>query len=370
MKRLICAAIVLMLIPGCGEDDRHTSSPEPAEPSIELAFIDSIGVETGDSTYMFGSIEGLSYAPDGSIFLLDRAFCRIMVYSPAGEFQRQIGYSGEGPGGMNLPVLMILTGDGDIIVSQLDAMEQYDFLTGEWICEYPREGGMPLPFVLHGMPDSTFAAVHMDLIEEDSRIVIEIVLGIYAPGCSEPLTGLSTSSFDYDPTNASFMFDELFDGYSVAVADDGSIYAASRSGSEYRVTEYNISGEVLSEIIREDIEPLEKSAEIIEEEREYMEARLASIDAAGLSCSPHPLYPMISDIGIDQDGNLWVRRGQSHLPVFDIYDETGNLLGTAALQVDPGEGRYWNISVQPGGILAYSENPSQGFQKVYMIEVR
>jgi len=370
MKRLICAGIALMLIPGCGGNDQRTAPAEPLEPSIELAFIDSIGVETGDSTYMFGSIEGLSYAADGSIFLLDRAFSRIMVYSTTGEFLRQIGYAGEGPGGMNLPVLMVLTGEGDIIVSQLDAMEQFDFLTGEWICEYPRDGGMPLPFVLHGMPDSTFAAVHMDLIEEDNRIVIEIVLGIYAAGYSEPLTELSSSSFDYDPTNAAFMFDELFDGYSVAVKDDGTIFAASRSGSEYRVTGYNISGEVISELVREDIEPLEKSDDAIEEEREYMEARLASIDAAGLSCSPDPLYPMINDIGIDQDGNLWVRRGQSPLPVFDIYDETGNLLGTAALQVDPGEGRYWNVSVQPEGILAYSENPPQGFQKVYMIEVR
>jgi len=39
------------------------------------------------------------------------------------------------------------------------------------------------------------------------------------------------------------------------------------------------------------------------------------------------------------------------------------------LPVEPSEGKYWNVIIQPGGALAYSENPARGYQKVYMLEI-
>jgi len=110
--------------------------------------------------------------------------------------------------------------------------------------------------------------------------------------------------------------------------------------------------------------------EELQEEQEFMEARLASMGAGGQRCSPDPLLPMISGIGIGPEGNLWVRRGNVPVPAFDVYNTSGELQRTVTLQVDPDEGRYWIISVQPEGILAYSDNPSQGFQKVYMLDIR
>jgi hypothetical protein len=210
----------------------------------------------------------------------------------------------------------------------------------------------------------------MDIIEEESRILVEVVLGIYAPGCSEAVTAFASNTFDYDPTNAAFMFEDLLDAYSIAVTDDWTVLTARRSGTEYRVTGYDREGNLVSELTRDDIEAIEKSDEVVREEREYMEARLASTDAVGLECSPDPLFPMISDIGMGPDGCLWVRRGQEPLPVLNVYDDSGTPAGTAYLRIDSAEDRYWNVSVQPEGILAFSENPSEGFQKVYMLEVR
>jgi hypothetical protein len=200
--------------------------------------------------------------------------------------------------------------------------------------------------------------------------MVHVLLGVYSPGCHEPIAEFTTNSFPYDPTNAAFMFEGLLDAYCTAVRDDGAVFTASRSGTDYRIVCHDSGGERSSEFSRDDIEPLEKSAEEIMRESEYMEARLASMDGAGLNCSPNPLYPMIDDIGIGPDGNLWVRRGHSSIPAFDIYDSSWNLAGTASMAIDPEVGRDWRISVQPQGILAYSENPPEGFQKVYLISVR
>lgn len=369
MKKIIFACVTLFIFLSCGGEELPISSPLPDVPTAELVFTDSIGVEMGDSTYMFGSIKSLTYASDGSIVLLDRAFSRIMVYSSDGEFLRQIGREGDGPGEMSLAVLMVLTGNGDLIVSQRDAMERFDFTSGEWIEEYPR-GETPPPFVLQGMPDSTFVGIHMNLAPADGRFIADVILGIYIPGNNEPSVVLDERSVEVNPMNAAFLFEDVIDAYSAAVRNDGTIYTASRSGSEYRVTGFSPDGEEVFELIREDIESVEMTPEELQEEKEFMQARLESMGAGIQNCSPDPLLPMISDLGIGQDGNLWVRRGNVILPVFDVYNTSGELLRVVTLQVNPDEGRYWKVLISPEGMLGYSENPAGGYQKVYMLDIR
>jgi len=369
MKYSIIVLAVIIIALSCRDEEQPTADHQQDVPSAELVMVDSIGVEIGDSTYMFGSIKDPAYAPDGSIVLLDRALSRIMIYDSDGEFRRQIGREGNGPGEMSLSVMMAITGSGDILVTQRDAMEHFNFTTGEWIAEYPR-GETPPPFVLKGLPDSTFLGVHLDMVPENGKLMAKVVLGIYFPGINEPSVSLIEHSTEVNPINAAFLFENVLDAYSVAVSDDGTIYVATRSGTEYIVTGFNPGGEKVFELIRTDIESVEMTEEEIREEKEFMEARLASMGAGDQRCLPDPVLPMISDIGIGQDGNIWVRRGNVSLPTFDVYNASGELQRIIRMQVDPGEGKYWNISVQPAGILAYSENPPEGYQKIYMLEIR
>ena len=363
---LLFAATLLMI--SCGGETEQITAPEPQMPAGELVMTDSMGVEIGDSLYMFGSIEGLTILEDGSIVLLDRAFSRVMVYDRDGIFQRQIGRVGDGPGEMSQTVFMTLTENGNLLISQRDAMERFNFNTGEWICEYPR-GMTPPPFVLAGMRDSSFVAVHFQIMPQDDRLMADVTLGIYLPGDNEPDVVLSEESFEFSPTNAAPLFENVFDAYSVAVADWETVYFASRSSTEYRVQGYSFNGEQVFELVRDDFEPVEMTPEELEEETEFMKARLVSMGAGDQLCSPDPFYPMISGLGTDSDGNIWVRRGIEQIPTFDVYDNTGQLLKIVTLPVEPSEGKYWNVIIQPGGALAYSENPAQGYQKVYMLEI-
>ncbi len=367
MRYLACALALSLAIVACGSGrNGGNGTTAETENCRTLAVVDSFGVEMGDSSYMFGSIEGLRYDQDGNIVLLDRAFSKIRVYSPRGEFIREIGGHGSGPGEMSLTVSMALTGNGDLLVTQRDAMERFDYLSGDWIREYPR-GATPPPFALEGMPDSTYVGVHLGMIPDEDRLMGEVTLGIYAPGSLEPMVTLDCRRFELNPMNAAFLFEDVFEGYSVAV-DSNTVYVAPRSGTDYEVTGFDFQGNQVFHLTRDDLEPVEMSPEELREEKEYMEAKLESMGAGGQMCSPDPLLPMVSGLGIGPEGNLWVRRGTIRTPFFDIYDPSGELVGTATLATDPEEGRYMKITVQPQGLLAYSENPATGFQRVYVIE--
>ncbi len=92
MKKLLFA-LPILLAAGCGE-----VSPEAPATSGELTILDTIGVDFGDPHYTFGAIMGMEFLPDGGFAVLDRAMGNIRVYSPTGEFLRDISSPGSGPG--------------------------------------------------------------------------------------------------------------------------------------------------------------------------------------------------------------------------------------------------------------------------------
>ena len=70
---LIISVLTMMLLVSCGGE--QSSAVEPDQDALvirELVVVDSIGVDIGDSNYVFGSIEASSHTPNGNILLLDR----------------------------------------------------------------------------------------------------------------------------------------------------------------------------------------------------------------------------------------------------------------------------------------------------------
>jgi hypothetical protein len=58
----------------------------------------TIGLDDGPDEYMFGSIAGLAFLPDGRIAVADLMTSNIRVYSGTGVFSHSFGRDGEGPG--------------------------------------------------------------------------------------------------------------------------------------------------------------------------------------------------------------------------------------------------------------------------------
>jgi len=80
---------------------------------------------------------------------------------------------------------------------------------------------------------------------------------------------------------------------------------------------------------------------------------------------PEPFRDMVVALGVGPDGNLWVQRGTSDTPLFDVFDASGNQVRQAAF---PEQGWSWTFSISPRGILAWEADPADGFQRLYLLE--
>jgi len=67
---------------------------------------------------IFGLLDDLAVAKDGTVYVLDSQLCVVQVFSPRGEYIRTIGRRGEGPGEFNMPRSVFVTPDGLVAVVQ------------------------------------------------------------------------------------------------------------------------------------------------------------------------------------------------------------------------------------------------------------
>ncbi|MEN8209864.1 MAG: hypothetical protein ABFR50_11510 [Candidatus Fermentibacteria bacterium] len=99
-----CAALIII---SCGGEPAASSSDrETGFPGHELTAYDSIGIEMGDSNYVFGQPGALGFTSEGNIVVGDMSTMKLTMYSPDGVFLRSGGSEGEGAGGeRNVPEL-------------------------------------------------------------------------------------------------------------------------------------------------------------------------------------------------------------------------------------------------------------------------
>jgi hypothetical protein len=114
-----------------------------------------------------------------------------------------------------------------------------------------------------------------------------------------------------------------------------------------------------------------KSEQEIIEEGEFWNTRARNMGAGGpLNYLPDPFRWKIHSMGIDDQHRLWVRRGTEETPTLDVFDYEGNHLFTAELPGITGlPGLFWEVHVDEFGILAWSLDPLDGYQKLYILEL-
>lgn len=78
----------------------------------------SIGVAAGDEPYMFGQVTSV-WATDDAILVVDRGVPAVRVYDHQGNWLRDIGSAGQGPGEYEMPGQVVVADDGRIIVADL-----------------------------------------------------------------------------------------------------------------------------------------------------------------------------------------------------------------------------------------------------------
>jgi hypothetical protein len=374
MKLIMAAVVLTFMVISCGgEEPNDNITPDLTEevPSYNLVPVDSIGIEMGDSSYVMGAIEGIAYGPDGNIAVLDCARACIRIYSPDGEYLRQIGRRGNGPGELQSIAFLGISEDGHIYITgdgaEILGIHSFDYYTGEWLGSLPSLGTPPT--CIEGADSSYYVRkdITFDMSTDEPLLLISIAK--YTYDADEPVITYMEDTAPFNPGNMASMVELVWYGYDIAADFSGNTYIAPRSSEEAVVIVFGRDGAETGRI-ELDLEPVLRTEEELEMERLILTSKMAAMGNDQMPpLEPDPYKPLIRGLEIDGDGNIWVQHGGPVEPTFSVFSSTGELLFNAVVAGDHPDGNSWRFYIDGSGILAYAEDPACGYQKVYILEL-
>jgi hypothetical protein len=376
MKRLLLAAILpLAIIAGCGEepDTPGTADNVPPEgsayvvPEADYYFevVDSIGVELGDSNYVFGVVSSAKFAPDGNIFVVDTQRSTVLFYTPEGEYVMQVGRNGSGPGEFLMPSDADFLDDGRFVVTNNGAM-MLTIFDPEYNHLYDLKDFFPsCPMAIDAVEGNRIVGMKPDWMQNEEGMFMGFTVACWDDSGHVTATYHSSMS-PFDPTDLSSMLSDLC---IFSAADGGRVFTASLSSEEYLVTAWSPEAEELFTIER-DFERVPKTQDEIDRETEVANARMIQngMPPEMAHWEPDPYRNMVGGIQVDSRDRVWISRGTIRSPFYDVYDLDGNPLFTVAF--DPGLGFDENMGIVIGdqGYLAFNPNP-EDYARVYLLEL-
>ena len=339
---------------------------EPFPERLPITVIDSIGVDMGDSCYVLGAIADAAVSPEGSILVLDRSACVIREFSASGISRGLISRRGSGPGEISYPSKLSLFDDGSMMIWD---MGKYCITlldeNGESIRDIvPSELIPPMqPVALEG--DRYGACSVTFNMDGDDGIVI-ISPSVFDLETSEPELRLfrDTMRFNADEALTNPGTTGLMGSVLMCSNGRDRLFYTRISSSSYEVRGFSTSGDTLF-CASLDLPQAAKTPEEIQDEEQYFASML------GLGEFPSEIeiqgyHNMVAGIGVDDAGLLWVQRGTESKPVFDVFNSQGDHVATAEFPI---QGRFWRFSITPFGALAWNNDPLDGVQKVYIMEL-
>lgn len=363
---LIVLLSFLTLLISCGGSDSTELADEIIQPQYDLIKVDSIGIELGDSNYVFGTIIDAACLTDGRIALLDILKRKVFVYSGNGEFLGSAGGEGMGPGEFISPYTLTPLSDGGFAVADI---QQSKIIFFDSSLQYARElcGFQPMAPDRIGIgPDGSFFGRRLNWYydEEEEELYSGSEYCLWSDSV-EPYQTYQENYFLHSSDDHFFC--------SIASSSDGRFFSMPSSKTEYSIIGYTPEGDVSFSI---EI-PWETTYRT---EEELLVARPGMVipgpgsesTSSELSAnwSPDSTRSTGSLAGLDEKNRLWVKsgRGETASPVFDLYNSTdGSSMGSVETTLPP-IARYWSVKIFESGILGWDHNPGD-YPRVYILEL-
>ena len=379
MKIIVLFLFLSMIVVSCSSNEESALVSENGNGSSDsdniemksLVVVDSIGLELGDPNYVFGSIEAIDRTANGNILLLDRPACSVIEYTPAGEFVQRMGRQGSGPGEFNNPLSMTRLGDGRVAVLDPNRGGFFTFFEdGTYEAAIMELLGEPILWITPSI-ENTFVGTLNSWDQVNDEFVVTAVIGRFDVESGDPVTTYWETSFAWDFQDITVLMKGSYFARTWTSNRDGYVFVAPRSPEDYIINGFTAEGSPTI-TIEMDVEQVAKTDEEIAEEAFFWNTRARNMGANGpFNYQPDDYRWMIHSMGIDGENRLWVRRGTEETPTFDVFDFDGNYLFKAELDgVGGPDGLFWEIKIDEFGILAYSLDPADGYQKLYMLEIQ
>lgn len=364
MLRLLVLPFLCLL--GCG----GTGTPaEPEIPLCNLSLVDSVGVELGDSAYVFGGIIGLEFMPGGGFAVLDRALCNVRLYTEDGDHALTIGRRGSGPGEIIQPFGLLVWSNGDLgVIDPFQGGLLRFGPDGEYL-ELVFQATHNIPFDPRMVGDTAYIARRTTIEAEGDQVFMESFLGRF-PMTWEPSHKYLSTRVPLDPSSmADFLLRDFFYSSWALDRNNGRLYAAPFQDGAYRILVFPVSGGEPDVITMETV-PVAKTEEEIRLEKAFIASYLTAAEGGNpmydVNCNPWPYRIPIAGMEVDDGGNLWVLRGDTDQVFFNVWSAAGERLYDTVLPDFPtGDLRF---RIRGDRMLLYSENPAD-YQQIYIVAI-
>ena len=375
--RMITAFVVLpsiaMVISGCGKDaeTETTASISISETvdTLTIVVTDTIGIEMGDSSYVFGMLMEVAHGSGGEIIALDMNRSCISVFSPDGEFISSIGSPGPGPGEFLIPIDFAVISDGGVAVSDAIA-RNISFFDAEGTFQGMLDGFFPTPpMSIEGCPDEGFIGQNMLMVMTGETMDASIQLCKWTDSTEADIIYFSKPmEMEFSGGDrASIQRGPEFD---FAVGPDGSVFVAEISDTLFAVNGYSPDGEEFLTLIEEK-ERTPLTQEEIDAGSLSLSIRITDGEASAGMDRVENVYPwrnVIASIGVDSLKRIWVEMACMDAPLFRVYDYSGTLLFVAVTDVEFTSVSRPSFMIDAGGILAYDSDPMD-YPKIYSFQL-
>mgnify|MGYP001128130589 CR=1 FL=1 len=385
MRPLEAAAAAALVLAACGGGEPETGTEAETKegngpPHRDLIVETSIGVELGDSNYVFGTIAGVDFTEDGRLLVLDQGSKQVKIYSRDGHYLGSIGRQGSGPGEFQMPTGITVLAGGLVAVADpwAGAVKFFHPDTG-YVTEITGFFPSP-PRIISGAGPQTFVGLKRAADTEETMIGYTLALWGYD---SEPVMEYASQLQSFDPSQIGPRLTEATIAFTADL--DGTVYFSPMSVEEYRITGVDVQGDTVL-TLAEDYTPVPKTDEEIRRETEdfyaFLERRAESgggrggaglagdISPGDVDFEPEPYRYAIASLGVDGDGNIWAQRGWETCPFFDVWSPSGEKLFTVSLSSEADAYRCadYTFAVGAHGLLAFEPDP-EDFPEVLVISL-
>lgn len=376
MKLILVFYCVLLFALACGspeseteqviENDQTNSGFENYVLPVADTYLyisDSIGIDLGDSNYVFGSISDATLATNGNIVILDMQKPSISIFTPDGMFLRNVSRQGSGPGEFLYPAAIASRPEGGFVISDLMGNKLINYDSNyEYISEqtgfYPAP---PLAFVaIEGMEIIALKSV---LEESEDQISRGFAVGRWTMEDPNPSVTYYSSLSLFNPDEINSIEDNavLF-----AASVNGIVFTSQISPDVSSFTSWSRDGEELFTNVDVNFQPERRTQEDINAEEEQIDRRMSSqgLSASAIGWEPNPDKFAISGLDVDGMDRLWVSKGNTQTPYFDVYDLSGVYLFSAAL--DAGlRSQGWNTRILQDKFICFDRDP-EDYPRVFI----
>ena len=377
MKKGIFTIAVLMslavLTASCGgsqEEGAEAPAATPGPDTLVLALEDTIGLEMGDSSYVFGMIMEARYAGGGRIAVLDMQRACLSLYSAEGAFLRTIGSPGPGPGEFQVPIDFAVMSDGGFAVADAVA-RNISFFDSEGAYVGMMGDFFPTPpMSIEGGPDGTFVGQAMGMVMTGQQMEASLEIAKWSDS-SEADVVYMEKPMELDIQGGGQATLQRGPELDFAVGSDGSVFIAEISDTMFAVTGYSPSGEEIMSLHEEaDRTPL--TQEELDAGSLALSIQVVDGEASAGANRVSDVYPwrnVISSIGVDGEDRIWVEMGNLDHPFFRVYDYSGQLLFYAVTDVPFTPVSRPDFMIGNGGFLACDRDPLD-YPKIFTFSLR